>query len=88
MGADQLMVAMHLANLGLGVSLANVHTPPVPSLDPRRLRGEEVVNAVRALLGQPSYADAVASVAEDYRALPALPRLSDCLAERWKIELL
>jgi UDP:flavonoid glycosyltransferase YjiC (YdhE family) len=79
MGADQLMTSMHLSNLGLGVNLANVFNPPVPSLDASKLRGDEVVTAVRSLLDKKSYADAVAYIGEDYRALPALPAVIDRL---------
>lgn len=70
MGADQPVVSMHLANLGLGVNLANVHHPPAPSLDANALRPEDVLAAVRTVLDEPKHADAVSYVRDDFRRLP------------------
>jgi N-glycosyltransferase len=81
MGADQPVVSMHLANLGLGVSLANVHRPPAPSLDAQALNPEDVRRAVRTVLDEPKYADAVSYVRDDFRRLPMLPAVIDRLEQ-------
>ncbi|WP_169316778.1 glycosyltransferase [Actinacidiphila oryziradicis] len=79
MGADQPVVSMHLANLGLGVNLANVHRPPAPSLDAQALNPDDVRSAVRTVLDESKYADAVSYVQDDFRRLPALPAVIDRL---------
>ncbi|MEV8635683.1 glycosyltransferase [Streptosporangium sp. NPDC051023] len=79
MGADQPVVSMHLANLGLGVNLANVHHPPAPSLDALALEPEAVRRAVRRVIDEPGYAGAVSSVRDDFRRLPGLPAVIDRL---------
>ncbi|MCH5670853.1 glycosyltransferase [Streptomyces gilvus] len=70
MGADQPVVSMHLANLGLGVNLANVYTPPAPSLDPATLTPDAVRKAVRTVIDDPGYAEAASLVRDDFRRLP------------------
>jgi N-glycosyltransferase len=81
MGADQPVVSMHLANLGLGVNLANVHHPPAPSLDAQALRPEDVRRAVRTVLDESKYADAVSYVRDDFRRLPKLPAVVERLEQ-------
>jgi UDP:flavonoid glycosyltransferase YjiC (YdhE family) len=81
MGADQPVVSMHLANLGLGVSLANVHHPPAPSLDPLSLDPDDVRRAVRAVLEESKYVDAVAAVRDDFRRLPPVPAVIERLEQ-------
>jgi UDP:flavonoid glycosyltransferase YjiC (YdhE family) len=71
MGADQPVVSMHLANLGLGVNLANVHVGPAPTLDPRALAPEDVRVAVRQILDNEKYREATSLVREDFERLPA-----------------
>lgn len=70
MGEDQPVVSMHLANLGLGVNLANVHRPPAPSLDTDALPAADVRSAVRTVLDRPGYTEAVGYVRDEFRRLP------------------
>lgn len=81
MGEDQPVVAMHLANLGLGVNLANVHRPPAPSLDPDALSATDVRSAVRTVLDGPGYADAVGYVRDEFRRLPPVSAVVRRLAQ-------
>ena len=84
MGEDQPVVSMHLANLGLGVNLANVHRPPAPSLDPDALLATDVRTAVRTVLDGSDYTAAVGYVRDEFRKLPpvsAVVRRLEQLAE-------
>jgi UDP:flavonoid glycosyltransferase YjiC (YdhE family) len=70
LSADQPVVSMHLANLGLGVNLANAARGPVPALDAEALAPAQVRAAVREVLADPRYREAVTSVNGDFRRLP------------------
>jgi len=72
LSADQPVVSMHLANLGLGVNLANVPQPPVARLDPATLREQDVRAAVRRVLDDDRYRRTVAAVRDAFLALPGL----------------
>lgn len=79
MGADQPGLSMHLANLGLGVNLANVYRPPVPSLDADALSAADVRSAVRTVLENLDYANAVGYVRDEFRRLPTVSSAIDHL---------
>ncbi|BCJ56159.1 glycosyl transferase [Actinoplanes sp. NBRC 14428] len=70
LSADQPVVSMHLANLGLGVNLANARQGPVPTLDPAALTAESVRAAVRTVSGDSIYLDRLDLIRGDFRRLP------------------
>jgi len=77
LSADQPVVSMHLANLGIGVNLANVRRGPVPTLDADSLAADDVCAAVRHVLGDSTISDGICMVRDDFRRLPPVASVID-----------
>ncbi|WP_108986597.1 glycosyltransferase [Streptomyces coelicoflavus] len=81
LGADQPVVGMNLANLGMGLCCTNASKGPFPVLDPERLDPAAVRSGVRRLLAEEGFGRAVRRVRDEFRALPRLDGVVHRLTE-------